>query len=158
MPLAVLARVTADILAEGADAAARRGDGFAHKWGLLYTWHDADYLGAAHGLAGILQTILHVEAAGVALNESDAGRVRAGTMALAESLLPSGNMTTRYEAKRGSDDRLVQWCHGAPGFLLLAAASAAHKGPCGIPAARLARPAAAAAECVWCVHCMNASR
>jgi hypothetical protein len=176
IPPSLLARTAADILAAGASAADARGAAFALKWGLLFTWHGSEYLGAAHGLAGILQTLLHAETALLeasrasgagaggggggagAFSEGDAARIRAGTLALAGALLPNGNLPTRYDSG-GADprrvtqqeDRLVQWCHGAPGFLLLAAAAATHAGAAATPAARLARPAAAAAECVWCV-------
>ncbi len=155
VPDALLSRLTHDILAAGADAADAAGTAFATRWGLLYTWHGADYLGAAHGLAGIALTLLHADAAlaasggGGGIPAREAARVRAATLALAGSLTRSGNLPTRYSAG-GHDDRLVQWCHGAPGFLLLAAASVQHGGACGVPAASLAPAAAAAAECVWC--------
>jgi hypothetical protein len=155
VPDAVLSSIASDIIAAGVAAADARGPTFASRWGLLYTWHGADYLGAAHGLAGIVQTLLHVECE---LQRSSAGawqlpapeRVRAATLALAGSLLPSGNLPTRYESKHGGDDshedRLVQWCHGAPGLLLLAAATARHSSAEGVPAAATD----AAADCVWC--------
>jgi hypothetical protein len=171
VPASLLARTAGDILAAGAADADARGAAFARKWGLLFTWHGSDYLGAAHGLAGILLTLLQTEAtlreggssgsgggaaaAAVAFSEGDAARIRAATLALSGSLLPSGNLPTRYGIDpRGAhhEDRLVQWCHGAPGFLLLAAAAGRHAGAAGTPAARLARPAAAAADCVWCVQ------
>lgn len=34
---------------------------------LMYTWHEKHYLGAAHGLAGILTLLLQVPAAGTAV-------------------------------------------------------------------------------------------
>ena len=152
VPDAVLSRTADAILAAGAAAADARGADFAARWGLQYSWHDTAYLGGAHGLAGIVLTLLQTEAALLAAGSSwrisEPGRVRAATRALAASLLPSGNLPTRL-GRADSDDRLVQWCHGAPGFLLLAAAAAQHGGNAGVTAAELARPAAAAAECVW---------
>ena len=154
VPDAVLSRTADAILAAGAAAADARGADFAARWGLLYSWHGTAYLGGAHGLAGIVLTLLQTEAAlraaGSTWRISDPGRVRAATRALAASLLPSGNLPSRL-GREDSNDRLVQWCHGAPGFLLLAAAAAQLGGNAGVTAAELARPAAAAAECVWCV-------
>ncbi|KAL1438989.1 hypothetical protein MTO96_047466 [Rhipicephalus appendiculatus] len=59
---------------------------------LMYQWHDSFYLGAAHGLAGIFYMLLQVRS------------------------YPSGN----YPSSIGSSsDKLVHWCHGAPGTIHL---------------------------------------
>jgi hypothetical protein len=148
-------RVVEAIVAAGAAAADAAGPVYAQKWGLLYKWHDADYIGFAHGLAGIVSTVLQAEAAlahtGWRLPADAAARLRAATLALSGTLFASGNMPTRATGR--AEDRLVQWCHGAPGLLLLAAHAAAadaRGSAAGVPFARIVAPLAAAADCVWC--------
>lgn len=149
-------RVVQAIVAAGAAAADAAGPAYAQKWGLLYEWHSADYLGFAHGLAGIVCTVLQAEAAlahtGWRLPDDAAARLRAATLALSNTLIAeSGNMPTRATGR--ADDRLVQWCHGAPGLLLLgahAAAADARGSAAGVPFTRIVAPLAAAADCVWC--------
>lgn len=153
---AVIVRTVEAIVAAGTASADEQGPAVAEHWGLLYTWHDAEYLGAAHGLAGIVATVLQAEAAlahtGWRLPAASAARLRTATLALAAALLPSGNLPTRARG-HVADDRLVQWCHGAPGLLMLApqAVGAYHRGSAaGVPLAAIAVPLAAAADCVWC--------
>ena len=158
VPDSVIVRTATAILDSGAAAADAAGPAFAQKWGLLFRWKGADYLGAAHGLCGIVSTLLQAEAAltnaGWRLPHNAAVRLRAATLALAAAVMPSGNLPTRVTG-RDADDRLVQWCHGAPGLLLLAAHSAAahERGSnAGVPYARIAAQLDAAADCVWCVQ------
>jgi hypothetical protein len=49
----------------------------------------------------------------VQLDPRHVERVRATVDHIASVVLPSGNYPTRPESR--ADDRLVQWCHGAPG-------------------------------------------
>ncbi|XP_037076149.1 lanC-like protein 2 [Pollicipes pollicipes] len=79
---------------------------------LMYAWHDKHYLGAAHGLCGILSLLLQVPqlVAPPALAEL----VRPTVDYLAGLRLPSGNYPSSLESR--TSDRLVHWCHGAPGF------------------------------------------
>lgn len=72
-----------------------------------WTWHGKAYLGAAHGTIGIItQVVLSQPSAAPALQDLLAGL-------LAEHQLPSGN----FRSSVGSEsDRLVQFCHGGPGF------------------------------------------
>ena len=164
VPDAVIVRTALAILDSGAAAADAAGPAFAQKWGLLFRWKSADYLGAAHGLCGIVTTLLQAEAAlqntGWQIPQAAAARLRAATLALAASVMPSGNMPTRATG-RDADDRLVQWCHGAPGLLLLAAHSAAaHErgSSAGVPYARIAAQVDAAADCVWCAQAITMHR
>jgi lantibiotic modifying enzyme len=81
---------------------------------LMYDWHGSRYYGAAHGLAGILVTLLQTE------SETCQMEILEVTKPCLEFLLtqqfPSGNFKSSYGSER---DRLVQWCHGSPGFVLL---------------------------------------
>ncbi|XP_078377053.1 lanC-like protein 2 isoform X3 [Oculina patagonica] len=56
---------------------------------LMYTWHDKHYVGAAHGIVGIMFMLLQ---------------------------FPSGNFPSSLESET---DKLIHWCHGAPGAVHL---------------------------------------
>lgn len=81
---------------------------------LMYQWHGSFYLGAAHGLAGIFYMLLQVRHV---LSEAELSRlVRPSIDWLASLQYPSGN----YPSSIGSStDKLVHWCHGAPGTIHL---------------------------------------
>lgn len=81
---------------------------------LLYQWHDKDYLGAAHGTAGILFMLMQARKH---LTKEELDEVVRPTIDyLASLFFRSGN----FPSSLGSDrDRLVQWCHGAPGAVYL---------------------------------------
>lgn len=75
---------------------------------LPWTWHGSEYLGAAHGVVGIIcQIVLSDPAAASHLERllSD----------LLDQQFPSGNFPSSTSA---SSDNLVQFCHGGPGFVL----------------------------------------
>ncbi|KAH7965840.1 hypothetical protein HPB49_011385 [Dermacentor silvarum] len=85
---------------------------------LMYQWHGSFYLGAAHGLAGIFYMLLQVQSV---LTEAELTRLVQPSIDWLSALqYPSGN----YPSSIGSStDKLVHWCHGAPGtihMLLLA--------------------------------------
>lgn len=84
---------------------------------LLFTWHGKHYLGAAHGLVGILLVLLQVEVA--SLKQRILDMVEPCVNHLISLCFPSGNLPSSLES--ASRDRLVQWCHGAPGFVHLLA-------------------------------------
>ncbi|KAJ7621113.1 hypothetical protein FB45DRAFT_134767 [Roridomyces roridus] len=84
---------------------------------LMWTWHRKRYLGAAHGVAGILHTLLLCPA----------GIVRpymGSILNTFEWLIGCQDMNGNWPtvAPTGDDipreNDLVQWCHGAPGILL----------------------------------------
>lgn len=103
--LSCFTKVVQLILESGRARALR--EGLAKECPLLYRWHDSAYLGAAHGTAGILHLLLQ------AGDPSPAELV--GTLDwLLDHRYPGGNL----QSSLGSNgDRLVQWCHGAPGFV-----------------------------------------
>lgn len=77
---------------------------------LMYEWHGKKYWGAAHGLAGIMHVLMHTE---LKLDEKD--DVKNTLLYMIRNRYPTGN----YPSSEGSEsDRLVHWCHGAPGVAL----------------------------------------
>lgn len=78
---------------------------------LMYRWHGTRYWGAANGLAGILQVLLHFP-----LSKEDADDVKGTLRYMMSNRFPhSGN----YPASEGNPrDKLVQWSHGATGVAL----------------------------------------
>ncbi|KAL1463038.1 hypothetical protein WDU94_014830 [Cyamophila willieti] len=81
---------------------------------LEYEWHGKNYYGAAHGVAGILFTLLKANAH---LTDRERDTLVKPTLdALLKESLPSGNLKS---SQGSSADRLVQWCHGSPGFVSL---------------------------------------
>ncbi|KAF4532219.1 hypothetical protein B566_EDAN004305 [Ephemera danica] len=103
------------ILASGKAMAEKLGPG---DWPpLMYEWHGKKYLGAAHGLVGILHTlILARKCLGGARQEELDTLVQQTLNWLLALLLPSGNLPSSLG---NHTDRLVHWCHGAPGLSLL---------------------------------------
>jgi len=78
---------------------------------LRFTWHSKMYLGYAHGLSGIANVLL---LAGVTSPKIDATVGRLDELAkLQRGQMPSSTL------KPSSRTELVQWCHGAPGFVAL---------------------------------------
>ncbi|KAE8125773.1 hypothetical protein FH972_020547 [Carpinus fangiana] len=80
------------------------------KCPLMYEWHGKRYWGAAHGLAGILHVLMHMQ-----LKPDEVEDVKGALCYMIKNRYPSGN----YPSSEGSEsDRLVHWCHGAPGIAL----------------------------------------
>jgi hypothetical protein len=109
-------------LSHGREKAKKAGGGLP----LRFAWKNKCYLGAAHGVAGICRVLaklgdaeLDRAAADVEL-PADCGDardlVRATLAAVAATYgHASGNVPPAAESK--GRDALVQWCHGAPGFV-----------------------------------------
>jgi len=93
---------------------------------LMWSWHGKAYLGAAHGVAGILHTLLHfvpeLQRLGVESSQHDEhyflNLIQQTLHGLNQQTycFESGNLASSVGS---STDRLVQWCHGAPGHVLL---------------------------------------
>ncbi|XP_018851069.1 lanC-like protein GCR2 [Juglans regia] len=80
------------------------------KCPLMYEWHGKRYWGAAHGLAGIMHVLMDME-----LKPDEVEDVKGTLRYMMKNCFPSGN----YPSSEGSEsDRLVHWCHGAPGIAL----------------------------------------
>ncbi|KAK8527385.1 hypothetical protein V6N12_054598 [Hibiscus sabdariffa] len=77
---------------------------------LMYEWHGKKYWGAAHGLAGIMHVLMDME-----LKPDEVENVKGTLRYMIKNRFLSGN----YRSSEGSEsDRLVHWCHGAPGVAL----------------------------------------
>ncbi|KAM7301134.1 lanC-like protein 2 isoform X2 [Ixodes scapularis] len=102
----VIRDVVCSVLESGQRLSARTKASFP----LMYQWHESYYLGAAHGLSGILYMLLQVRAQ---LSEAELkDLVRPSVDAFVSLQYPSGN----FPSSLGSEtDKLVHWCHGAPG-------------------------------------------
>ncbi|CEL97459.1 unnamed protein product [Vitrella brassicaformis CCMP3155] len=125
------ARVKIDILRqiliEGLSCANRLAGNGIDLGGLplAYEWHGKCYLGAAHGLAGILQVLLLCRSDLPHINLQTSGHDASVTpmslisrclnvLSSSPHMFPGGNVSSSVGS---THDRLVQWCHGAPGFL-----------------------------------------
>ncbi|XP_025797704.1 lanC-like protein GCL2 isoform X1 [Panicum hallii] len=104
IPLEHINSVAKDIIMEGRKLSSKGNSP------LMYEWHGKKYWGAAHGLAGIMHVLMHTE---LKLDEQD--DVKNTLRYMIKNRFPSGN----YPSSEGNEsDRLVHWCHGAPGVAL----------------------------------------
>lgn len=78
---------------------------------LMFEWHDSNYLGAAHGLSGILYLLL--QARRYVSEDALNFLIKPSIDYLSSIRFSSGNFPSSLGKER---DKLVQWCHGAPGF------------------------------------------
>ncbi|EKM53181.1 uncharacterized protein PHACADRAFT_185888 [Phanerochaete carnosa HHB-10118-sp] len=95
---------------------------------LMWRWHGKRYLGGAHGLAkictedvdpaGILQMLLRCPPAMLTPHWDALLDTLEWLLALQQ---PSGNWPHKapHYAQAAGEEELVQWCHGAPGLLIL---------------------------------------
>ncbi|KAB7506026.1 LanC-like protein 1 [Armadillidium nasatum] len=81
---------------------------------LSYEWHDKNYFGAAHGVSGILTLLLQVHERLTTSEVNDL--IRPTVDRLATYIFPSGNLPS---SEGSTSDKLVHWCHGAPGAIFL---------------------------------------
>ncbi|CAL8311032.1 unnamed protein product [Merluccius merluccius] len=79
---------------------------------LLYEWHRKQYVGAAHGLAGIYYMLMQPGARVDADLLSDV--VRPSVDYVRHKRFRSGNYPSSLS---NESDRLIHWCHGAPGVV-----------------------------------------
>ncbi|XP_002534246.2 lanC-like protein GCR2 [Ricinus communis] len=90
----------------------KAGRKLAHRerYPLMYEWHGKKYWGAAHGLAGIMHVLMNME-----LRPDETEDVKRTLRYMINNRFRSGN----YPSSEGNEsDRLVHWCHGAPGVAL----------------------------------------
>ncbi|XP_069183111.1 LOW QUALITY PROTEIN: lanC-like protein 2 [Procambarus clarkii] len=81
---------------------------------LMYQWHEKRYIGAAHGIIGILFMLL--QAKEHLSTEELHELIRPTVDYLCSLQFSSGNMPS---SMGNPTDRLVHWCHGAPGAVFL---------------------------------------
>lgn len=113
----VVIALASDVVREGLASSQSTGANLP----LLWEWHGKAYLGAAHGVVGILQTLLSLErdeldAIDQNLNINTRDLIRQTIDGLEQLCFPSGNLQSSIGSPR---DKLVHWCHGAPGYVML---------------------------------------
>uniref|UniRef100_A0A914XB79 LanC-like protein 3 homolog n=1 Tax=Plectus sambesii TaxID=2011161 RepID=A0A914XB79_9BILA len=93
------------------------------KCPLMYSYHGAEYLGAAHGLAGILQSLISFPEQLHTVDAEAFNDVRASVDWLLGLQTANGNFPPAVDdiGTAPNDDELVHWCHGAPGVVQLLA-------------------------------------
>uniref|UniRef100_A0AAQ5ZAT7 LanC lantibiotic synthetase component C-like 2 (bacterial) n=1 Tax=Amphiprion ocellaris TaxID=80972 RepID=A0AAQ5ZAT7_AMPOC len=79
---------------------------------LLYEWHKKQYIGAAHGLAGIYCMLM--QPAAKVHPDMLSELVRPSIDYVRHKKFRSGNFPSSLS---NESDRLVHWCHGAPGVI-----------------------------------------
>lgn len=105
---------------------------------LLYEWHKKQYVGAAHGMAGIYYLLLQVRGGGARPRRHLLLLLRLAKLSvlvqpganvhpdvLSELVRPSVDYIRHKRFRSGNfpsslsneSDRLVHWCHGAPGVI-----------------------------------------
>ena len=155
VPVEVLERVSNHLVARGQDYSfpslpdGALCDG-VNRLPLQYHWHEKMYLGAAHGLLGVIMSLLHVcdefKAVGAAC-DSARRRLEIPVRMTMDYILqfrwPSGNLKSR---PRSENDKLCQWCHGAPGLAMVLAKCAETLGE---PMVALGGAGAKAQEKFW---------
>ncbi|EDO42198.1 predicted protein [Nematostella vectensis] len=85
-----------------------------HQSPLMYAWHGKHYLGAAHGIVGILYMLL--QAVSCPSVQSNLSTIEECIDFFLSLQFPSGNFPSSLG---NSSDKLVHWCHGAPGAIHL---------------------------------------
>ncbi|GJQ10830.1 hypothetical protein GpartN1_g4963.t1 [Galdieria partita] len=91
---------------------------------LLYQWHNKYYLGAAHGTAGIIHSLLLIANCLKGSHSFSENALRETCEFLYWQQCPhTNNFFSSLDSKRSE---LVQWCHGAPGFLYVFCKAAEH--------------------------------
>lgn len=91
---------------------------------LLYQWHNKFYIGAAHGTAGIIHSLLL--AADLMQDSNIFGEDELKETCEFLYRLRSPETNNYFSSLDSKRSELVQWCHGAPGFVYLFCKAAEH--------------------------------
>lgn len=83
---------------------------------LKYTWHGKEYIGAAHGYIGILYMLLQPQLQKHDLIQQASATIKESIDQLMSIRYPSGNFPSSVGSQ---SDKLIHWCHGAPGAVHL---------------------------------------
>ncbi|XP_056177559.1 lanC-like protein GCL2 [Syzygium oleosum] len=126
-------RAVADEIFKNGRALAKRGG----ESPLMFEWYGEKYWGAAHGLAGIMHVLMHME-----LKPDEMEDVKGTLKYMIRNRFPSGNYPSSEDDR--NRDVLVHWCHGAPGIALTLVKAAEV-----FPDDEFLRAAVDAAEVVW---------
>ena len=107
--------VVRQVLSAVIESGRRTASASASPSPLFYFWHDTPYVGAAHGLCGIVYHLLLNDRL---LRKDELEGLVKGTLDYILTLaFESGNVRSSCSKEA---DRLVHWCHGAPGFVYTA--------------------------------------
>jgi lantibiotic modifying enzyme len=88
----------------------------------MWEWHSSLYLGAAHGVTGILHALLDFTVELLQVDERALTTIDQTLEQLNGFCFESGNLVSSLPKSgdfRDKKDRLVQFCHGSPGHVLL---------------------------------------
>ena len=85
---------------------------------MWWEWHDKEYIGAAHGVGGILFVLLAARA--YISEEMLISHIKPTLDYFVSLQYPSGNFPSSISGTNPpSNDKLLHWCHGAPGVVHL---------------------------------------
>ncbi|XP_050418771.1 glutathione S-transferase LANCL1 isoform X1 [Patella vulgata] len=104
----IISKVVKVIIDQGKELSQREGSPSP----LMFTWYDEHYLGAAHGLAGIFYILLRLDRCYIEPYLKD---LQASIDYMLTLQFPSGNCPSSLDSSSG--DKLIHWCHGAPGWI-----------------------------------------
>lgn len=150
VPRDMLFKICNSIIASGRQyAKSRRNNKDQPSPPLMYSYHQTEYLGAAHGLCAILQMLLSVPGYLQQSNEDVKKDIESSVNYICSLQTPTGNFPCAMDEappyrQRLQQDDLVHWCHGAPGVVyLLAKAYQIWENP------KYLNAAIECGECVW---------
>uniref|UniRef100_A0A1B6CNQ0 LanC-like protein 3 homolog n=1 Tax=Clastoptera arizonana TaxID=38151 RepID=A0A1B6CNQ0_9HEMI len=92
---------------------------------LMYSYYDTEYLGAAHGLCGILLTLISCPNYLGQVKSNEITHIKDSVDFLLSLQTKTGNFPCAMDEigvnLRSEHNELVHWCHGAPGVVYLMA-------------------------------------
>lgn len=106
VPEKVINQVVDSMVESGRRQASRKSSAPA----LTYFWHGSEYIGAAHGYIGILFMMLHTD------YQRHTDTIKSTLDFILGLQYSSGNFPSSFGS---GNDRLIHWCHGAPGGVYL---------------------------------------
>lgn len=115
----ILRKVVSDIILYGRTASETQKFSF---FPLYYEWHEKCYFGAAHGITGILLTLLNTHLLNPSILEPYLEEIFQTIDELLKFTFQSKNLPSSLSCSlkhEKEDDEPVQWCHGASGLIPL---------------------------------------
>jgi len=90
----------------------------------MYSYYDTEYIGAAHGIVGILQSLLSIPDF-LVKNSKFQSEIKTSIDFILSLQTSDGNFPCAMDElgrnQRPPEDELVHWCHGSPGVVWLMA-------------------------------------
>ncbi|XP_030636368.1 glutathione S-transferase LANCL1 [Chanos chanos] len=112
VPMQYIQQICDAVLASGQSYSQKRRS--QEQTPLLYEWYQEEYVGAAHGLAGIYYYLM--QPGFVAGQDRVSSLVKPSVDFVCRLKFPSGNFPPCVGDDR---DLLVHWCHGSPGVIYM---------------------------------------